>query len=121
LTQVREAYECLSDKVKRATYDALYFDLQDEWTSYREWQETQRKDEERKRADEEQRAARERIERERKAAEAERSRRKGDPESVSSRHFAAAAECEHETGGVDPALNNILGGNIRHMRTDKLR
>jgi hypothetical protein len=65
----------LSDKAKRAAYDTLYFDLQDQWTSYREWQETQRKDEERKRADEEQRAARERAERERKAAEAERARR----------------------------------------------
>jgi hypothetical protein len=75
LTQVREAYECLIDKAKRAAYDALYFDLQDQWISYRERQETQRKDEERKRADEEQRAARERAERERKAAEAERARR----------------------------------------------
>jgi hypothetical protein len=60
----------LSHKAKRAAYDTL-----DQWTSYREWQETQRKDEERKRADEEQRAARERAERERKAAEAERARR----------------------------------------------
>jgi hypothetical protein len=75
LTQVREAYECLSDKAKRAAYDALYFDLKDQWTSYREWQETQRKDQQQKRADEEQRAARERAERERKAAEAERARR----------------------------------------------
>ena len=63
------------DKAERAKYDALYFDLQGQWASFRKWQETQRKDEERKRADEEQRAARERAELERKAVEAERARR----------------------------------------------
>jgi DnaJ-class molecular chaperone len=74
-TQVREAYECLIDQEKRVAYDALYFDIQDQWTSYSEWNETQRKKEEQKRAEKEQRAARERAERERKAAEAERARR----------------------------------------------
>jgi hypothetical protein len=73
--QIREAYECLIDQEKRVAYDALYFDIQDQWTSYREWNETQRKKEEQKRAEKEQRAARERAERERKAAEAERARR----------------------------------------------
>ena len=82
MTQVREAYECLIDKAKRAAYDALYFDLQDQWASYWEWQETQRKDEERKRADEEQRAARERAELERKAVEAERARRMEEEKRV---------------------------------------
>ncbi|KAG9235717.1 DnaJ domain-containing protein [Amylocarpus encephaloides] len=31
--KIREAYECLFDKAKRAAYDALYFDLQDQWTT----------------------------------------------------------------------------------------
>ncbi|EPE34259.1 Chaperone J-domain-containing protein [Glarea lozoyensis ATCC 20868] len=79
LTQVREAYKCLSDKAKRVAYDAFYFDLQDQWTCYRELKETQCKDEERKRADQEQRAVRERSERERKAAE----HREGEPEPPS--------------------------------------
>lgn len=88
--KIREAYECLSDKAKRAAYDAFYFHLQDQWTSYREWQETQRKDEEQKRADEEQRATRERAERERKAAEAERARRMEEEKR------AAREKAEHE-------------------------
>jgi hypothetical protein len=75
LTQIREAYECLIDQAKRVAYDTIYFDIQDQWTSYREWRETQRKDKEQKRADEEQCAARERAEREKKVAEAERARR----------------------------------------------
>jgi len=49
----------------------------------------------------------------------ERSGWEGDPESVSSRHFAAAAEREHETGGVDPSLDNILRGDTRNMSADE--
>ena len=45
--------------------------------------------------------------------------REGDPESVSSRHFAAAAEREHKTGGVDPALDDIPRGDIRNMGIDE--
>ncbi|KAI5868260.1 DnaJ-domain-containing protein [Durotheca rogersii] len=73
--KVREAYECLIDKERRAAYDRRYFDLQDEWVAYRQRQEEQRQREEAQRAKEAQRAARERAERERRAAEAERARR----------------------------------------------
>ncbi|KAI0378646.1 DnaJ-domain-containing protein [Hypomontagnella monticulosa] len=73
--KVREAYECLSDKDRRAKYDRIYFDLQDQWTRYRERQDRQRRHEERKRAEEELRAAWERAEEERRAAKAERARR----------------------------------------------
>ncbi|KAI1204463.1 DnaJ-domain-containing protein [Annulohypoxylon truncatum] len=73
--KVREAYECLIDAAKRAAYDARYFDLCDQWTRYKQWENYQRKDEERRQAEEEQRAARKRAEQERKAAEAERMRR----------------------------------------------
>jgi hypothetical protein len=43
----------------------------------------------------------------------------GDPESVPSRHFAAAAEREHKTGRVDAALDNLLRGDTRNMSTDE--
>jgi hypothetical protein len=45
--------------------------------------------------------------------------REGDPESVSSRYFAAAAECEHKTGGVDTALDNLLRSDTRNMSADE--
>jgi hypothetical protein len=38
----------------------------------------------------------------------ERSLREGNPESVPSRHFAAATESDHKTGRVDPARDNLL-------------
>ncbi|KAL7627865.1 hypothetical protein AAE478_002060 [Parahypoxylon ruwenzoriense] len=72
---IREAYEFLNDKNKRAAYDQAYFALRDQWTAYREWQKVQCQYEAKIRADEEQRAARARAEQERKAAEAERARR----------------------------------------------
>ena len=93
LTQVREAYDCLINEAKRSTFDALYFDLRNQWTRYQEQQETRRKEEEQNRADEvarqrraaeaerawrmeaEQRAVRERAERKRKTAEAEMARK----------------------------------------------
>jgi curved DNA-binding protein CbpA len=74
-TQIREAYECLSDQVKRVAYDALYFDIKDQWNSYHKWNKTQRKKEEQKRVEKEQCAAKERAEREKRAAEAEKARR----------------------------------------------
>ena len=82
MTQIREAYEYLNDNENRAAYDALYFDLQDQWTRYRQRQESQRKEQERKRADEEQYAARERAEQERKAVEAERVKRMKEEQRV---------------------------------------
>ncbi|OTA94727.1 hypothetical protein M434DRAFT_29707 [Hypoxylon sp. CO27-5] len=72
--KIREAYECLIDKNKRAAYDLLYFDLRDQWTRHKEWVEKQRKREENRRAEEYMRAARERAEKERQAAEAHRMR-----------------------------------------------
>ena len=49
----------------------------------------------------------------------QRSGRERDLESVPSRHFAAVAEREHETGGVDPALDNVLRGDTRNTCTDE--
>jgi hypothetical protein len=43
-----------------------------------------------------------------------------DLESVPSRHFAAVAEREHETSGVDPALDNVLRSETRNTCTDDL-
>jgi curved DNA-binding protein CbpA len=64
--QVQAAYDCLRDKTKRVPYDASYVDLQNQWTCYRELQETQRKKEKREQAEEEeQRAVKEKSERER--------------------------------------------------------
>jgi len=45
--------------------------------------------------------------------------REGNPDSVPSRHFAAAAEDDHETGRVDPARDNLLRGDSRSMSADE--
>jgi hypothetical protein len=50
----------------------------------------------------------------------QRSLREGDPESVPSGHFAVVAERQHETGGVDPPLDNILRGDAGNTRTEEL-
>ncbi|KAI0105632.1 DnaJ-domain-containing protein [Hypoxylon sp. NC0597] len=73
--KIREAYECLNDKNRRAAYDLLYFDLRDQWTRHKEWVANQHKKEENRRAEEDLRAARERAEKERQEAEAQRMRR----------------------------------------------
>ena len=49
----------------------------------------------------------------------ERWLREGNPESVPSRHFAAAAEAEHKTCKVDPARNNLLRGDTSDMIADE--
>ncbi|KAH8749725.1 hypothetical protein F5883DRAFT_580595 [Diaporthe sp. PMI_573] len=56
----KATYECLIDDAKRSEYDARYFNLQDQWTRYRERQEKEK------------RAAREKAERE--SAREERAR-----------------------------------------------
>ncbi|KAJ8126593.1 hypothetical protein O1611_g7046 [Lasiodiplodia mahajangana] len=66
--KVREAYEYLSDPEKRARYDRIYFDVQDEWERY-----FHRLEEQNRR--EQERAARETEAEERRAAEAERLRK----------------------------------------------
>jgi len=45
--------------------------------------------------------------------------RLGNPESVPSRHFPAAAEGEHKTGEVDPARSDLLWGNTSDMIADE--
>ncbi|KAI2635229.1 hypothetical protein GGS21DRAFT_490442 [Xylaria nigripes] len=66
--QVNEAWEFLSDPVKRERYDRIYLDVQDAWYQYK-----QKKYERIRR--EERRAAKEKSRREREAAEAERIRK----------------------------------------------
>ncbi|KAH8749362.1 hypothetical protein F5883DRAFT_581339 [Diaporthe sp. PMI_573] len=106
--KIREAYECLIDEAKRSEYDARYFNLQDQWTRYRERQESRHKDEEQRRAEEEQRAARKRAEQEREAAEAEMTRRmeeekraareKAESESAREERARQAEERSREAG-----------------------
>ncbi|KAI1396125.1 DnaJ-domain-containing protein [Hypoxylon fuscum] len=88
--KVREAYECLTDKGRRAAYDSSYFDLRDDWDRYREWQDNKRKYEDKRRADEKQRVAREKAEKERRAAEAEQALRAEEEKR------AAREKAEHE-------------------------
>jgi hypothetical protein len=45
---------------------------------------------------------------------------KDDALAVSSRHFTAAAESQHKTGGLDPALDGVFWGDIRDVSTDKV-
>jgi hypothetical protein len=45
--------------------------------------------------------------------------RERDLESVPSRRFAAVAERQHETSGVDPALDNVLRGDTRNTSTEE--
>ncbi|KAI0855782.1 hypothetical protein F4860DRAFT_519537 [Xylaria cubensis] len=66
--KVREAYECLSDPKKRASYDERYLYIQAAWEEYREQQAGQIRREQ-------ERLAKKKAEEERKAAEAERLRK----------------------------------------------
>ncbi|TRX93578.1 hypothetical protein FHL15_005550 [Xylaria flabelliformis] len=66
--KVREAYECLSDPKKRASYDERYLYIQAAWEKYREQQAGQIRREQ-------ERLAKKKAEEERKTAEAERLRK----------------------------------------------
>ncbi|KAH6693782.1 hypothetical protein F5X68DRAFT_228190 [Plectosphaerella plurivora] len=78
--KAREAYECLIDPTRRAAYDEHYYDLQNEWTRYRLWQEAQNLGAEEKTA---------KYEEEKKAERAERARQK-------KRQHSAQAQEEEE-------------------------
>ncbi|KAH6699613.1 hypothetical protein EV126DRAFT_461021 [Verticillium dahliae] len=87
--RIKEAYECLRDKARRLAYDEFYFDLRDQWARYREWQDTQRRNEEQKRAEEDAR--------QRRATEAERARR------MEAEHRAAEERAEQEKKAAEAA------------------
>ncbi|KAI1116483.1 hypothetical protein F5Y14DRAFT_66558 [Nemania sp. NC0429] len=74
--KVQEAWEYLSNPNKRAYYDKIYFDVQDEWAKHRQKQDEWRQREERC-------AAEEQAERERRAAGAERIKKREEERRIS--------------------------------------